>query len=131
MATTRGRWEVNVGDEVWVSSGSRSWGLYPVEKIGSKLVHIGARGIKPIPFYLETGQRRDGYPGSFMTQAHRNEELRRDFLITSLRDDYGIEVAPRRRSLWTTEGLELLAEAVFKIANSKHEPTDREATSDS
>lgn len=112
MAITRRHWEVNVGDQVWISSGGRSSTLATVEKIGPKLVHVSQHS-KLTAYYLETGGRRDGYPGGFTTQAQRTDDERRSLLIKNLREVLGIEL--RLGSDWTTDKLEMLFEAAAEI----------------
>lgn len=110
MAVTRDRWEVNVGDEVWVHYG-RSWSLATVEKIGSKLIYL--YGNKA--YYLKDGRRRDGYSGSFMTQAHRADHSTRVALLNVLRDTYGIDISWSFKQKWSTAALESLVSSIDEI----------------
>lgn len=119
MATTRGKWEVNVGDQVWVhSSGSRRWDLAVVEKVGTKLVHVRENKFRTTAYILETGGRRDGYGGGFQTLAQRVDEDRRSELVNSLRE-LGIEFSIGSRNQWTNEALEMILNAV-REASEKH-----------
>jgi anionic cell wall polymer biosynthesis LytR-Cps2A-Psr (LCP) family protein len=113
MAITRNRWEVNVGDQVWISSGGRGSRLETVNKIGSKLVHVSDSGRGLTSYYLETGQRRDGYPGGFTTQAQRSDDSRRSAVVTTLRDTFGVEI--NSRATWTADALETLLDVVGEI----------------
>lgn len=114
MAITRRKWEVNIGDMVWVSSGGRGWRVGLVEKIGPKLVQVSEHG-RLTPYYLDSGQRRDGYPGGFTTQAQRTDDERRHAVIKSLRETFGIEFDLHSSVVWTTEALELLFDASGEI----------------
>jgi hypothetical protein len=103
----RGSWEVNVGDEVWVTGGTRQWRLAKVSKIGSKLLHV-EDGWKATAYLLNTQQRRDGNPGSFLTKAQREDNDRRHSVLGALKDVYGITIEWTRTSDWTTSALESL-----------------------
>jgi hypothetical protein len=117
MAITRRHWEVNVEDQVWVSSGGRSMSLGRVVKIGPKLVHVSQHS-KVTPYYLETGTRRDGYPGGFTTQAQHDSDERRSVVVKNLRETFGIEFRPGSSLDWTTENLEALLNAVAEIIHT-------------
>lgn len=125
MATTRGRWEVKVGDEVWTISAGRGWELGTVEKIGSKLVHVRENQWRSTAYYLEDGQRRDGYSGSFRTKDHHAEMVRRTKITTSLREAYGIEISLHRKSDWSVDALELLLNTA-REANEKYPSEEKD-----
>lgn len=84
-------------------------------KIGSKLVHVNEGSYKLDTYRLDTGQRSDGYSGSFMTKAHRETEDRRIIAIKVLRDNHGVEFRVGRDRDWSTEDIELLLGAVKAI----------------
>lgn len=116
MATTRGKWEVNVGDQVWVhSNGSRRWDLAVVEKVGTKLVHVRESKFRTTAFILETGARRDGYSGGFQTLAQRVDGELRFEMMKTLRDVYGVEVGTYNRTDWDTDALERLLSFVRTV----------------
>lgn len=119
MATTRGKWEVNVGDQVWIhSNGARRWEMALVEKIGPKLLHVRENQWRTTAFVLDTGNRRDGHPGGFQTLAQRADGDRRSELVKSLRE-LGIEFSIGSRNRWTSDAMEMVLNAA-REASEKH-----------
>ena len=109
-------YEVAVGDTVLEYHGGRRATNGTVTKIGPKLVHVEASYGAVTTYLKDTQQRRDGYPGHFMTLRQRSDKDREQAARELLRA-HGLQIDWGTSPSWTVEQLERLTEAVVAIRN--------------